>query len=558
MIVIISHLLIRKLLLVFLFLILTAELLFGNDNSKKQYLNSADSLTKIAKYDDALFNYFLAYDQGLPRDSLFYFWAELYLNKGNLDSALAVNRSALDMGSPNLRKELLRQRYSIYVLLGADEQAMSIAEELNEKKTDHHFRISPFLNSNLLLKIENEKIKTPEPSFYTIDSTGDYYTDEGLASLRLSGKLRFSALQNKFPDFSFGSIFQVKKNSSITALSAAKPFDSLIIESGGSFSIENIAGKSQIELRSTYNSDLNDVKRWNHGLIFSFMAEKTGIFSIGGYTMTLQNGTEYDYQYGFLSFILDINRNSALSLSPALTFSCFASKHESISLGLPLSPQMLYFNVDALESDKIPLFYKDAQMRIPLDTSGLNGADNFISVLKYAPQIKNNSTPVMTILDLPLSYFHIEPSVCAAVKLKRNWVFKPGMKLSFDIYTELYKWYDFKIEELTYYMAVNYSDGSFYQIKGMNDNGSGDASIEVGDRVGTFYKKRRIDTALQWSVSFEHVFKRVGNMVFTLSVNKLWNNLPSSCPVEKSNWSVSFNTDWNYSLAFSDFRKKND
>ncbi len=522
-----------------------AEQISINGVQKSRYLAEADSFIKIERYEESLISYFLAYEQGLPRDSLFYLWAELFVKKGDLDSALAVNRSALEISTETLRKELLRQRYSIYVILGADEAAMKVSEELGEVPFTRKVQITPSLNTGFYLKGEREKIFLSDSSFWIHPhSPQDRAIDAVFGFYRLSTNVQFANLPARLPDFSVGTIFQLRKNTDISVMSAPSTFDSLCIEGGAYLRLDNLAERLGVELRSVYNYDSYRMERWIHGLVYSFMATNS-LFSVGAYNLALKK-KDYDYQQGFLSLILDLDRSAKVSFSPSLNFSFFITRNEPLP-DVSVYSCVVYVNPSEVKPGKLPLFYTDTKKRNPLDTSGLIDGDFFYR-LSYVEKIRNGSTAIT--LHQPLSHFRIEPSINAEIPLKKKWNIKPGIRLGFDIYSDFYRWNEFEKNEVTSFMAIDPDDLSYYQITG---TGVANDTIRLGKKVGSSFSKRRFDTELQGSVSLGHTFRRAGNIIFSLQLNKLWTNLPTACPAEIREWSVAFITDWQYSI---DFRKK--
>lgn len=523
-----------------------AERVSTNGVQKNRYLAEADSFINIERYEESLISYFLAYELGLPRDSLFYLWAELFVKKGDLDSALAVNRSALEICNEAMRKDLLKQRYSIYVILGADEAAMKVSEELGEVSSAGKVRITPSLNTGFYLKGEREKVFLSDSSYWIHPgSEQDHIIDAVFGFYRLSTNVQFANLPAGLPDFSVGTIFQLRKNTDISAMSAPSTFDSLSIEGGAFFRLDNLAERLGVELRSVYNYDSYRMERWTHGLVYSFMGTDN-LFSVGAYNLSLKKGKEYDYQQGFLSVILDLNSSVKVSFSPSLSFSFFLTRNEPLPDASVYS-SIVYVDPSEVKPGQLPLFYTDAEKRDPLDTSGLIYGE-FFSRFSYIEKIRNGSSVIM--LHQPLSHFRIEPAINATIPLKKKWTVKPGIRLGVDIYSDLYRWNEFEKNEITSFMALDPVDNSYYQIIGA---GLVHDTIRLGKKVGSSFSKRRFDTELQGSVSLGHTFKRAGNIIFSLQLNKLWTNLPTACPVEIGEWSVAFVTDWQYSI---DFRKK--
>jgi tetratricopeptide (TPR) repeat protein len=525
---------------------LYAEQISAIETQKSRYLAEADSLKKIERYEESLISYFMAYELGLPRDSLYYFWAELFVKKGDLDSALAVNRSALEICNGVLRKELLRQRYSIYVILGADEAAMKISKELGEVPSAGKVWIKPSLNTGFYLKGEREKVFLSDSSYWLHSGSPQENIIDGLFGFyRLSTNVQVANLPARLPDFSVGTIFQLRKNTDISAMSVPSTFDSLSIEGGAFFRLDNLAERLGVELRSVYNFDSYRKERWIHGLAYSVMATDN-LFSVGAYNLSLKKGKEYDYQQGFLSVILDLNSTTKVNFSPSLSFSFFLTRNDPFP-DISVLSSVVYVDPSEVKPDQLPLFYTDAEKRNPLDTSGFIDG-NLISRYSYIEKIKKGSTSITQYQ--PLSLFRIEPAINAVILFREKWTIKPGIRLGVDIYSDLYRWNEFDRNEITSYMALDPVDNSYYQITGTDVVNE---KIRLGKKVGSSFSKRRLDTELQGSVSLGHTFRRAGNIIFSVQLNKFWTNLPTACPVEIREWSVAFVTDWQYSI---DFRKK--
>jgi hypothetical protein len=464
----------------------------------------------------------------------------------------------LEICNEALRKELLRQRYSIYMILGAEEAAMKVFKELDEissADSEHlnlltsqrKVRITPYLNTGFYLKGEREKVFLSDSSYWIYPrSAQDHIIDGVFGFYRLSSSVQFANLPARLPDFSLGAVFQLRRNTDIAIVSASSTFDSLSIEGGAFFRLDNLAERLGVELRSVYNYDGYRMERWIHGLVYSFMAADN-LFSVGAYNLALKKGKHYDYQQGFLSVILDLNRTVKVSISPSLSLSFFLTRNEPLTDASVYLSSIVYVDSSEVRPGRLPLFYTDPEKRNPLDTSGLNDG-NFFSRLSYIDRIRNGSTAIT--LYQPFNHFRIEPAVHAAITLKKRWTVKPGIRMGFDIYSGLYRWNEFEKDEVTSIMALDPDDNSYYQINGISLVHD---TIRLGKKAGSLISKRRLDAELQGSVSLGHRFKRAGNIIFSLQLNKLWTNLPAACPVEVSEWSVAFITDWQYSL---DFRKK--
>ncbi len=93
----------------------------------------AESAFDEEKLDSAYYFYKKAWEQGMGKDSLYYFWSRVYTNRGILDTALALNLAVKGKVEP---EKVYEQRYVIYKLLGWQEKANDILDSLNQIKGD--------------------------------------------------------------------------------------------------------------------------------------------------------------------------------------------------------------------------------------------------------------------------------------------------------------------------------------------------------------------------------------------------------------------------------------
>jgi hypothetical protein len=77
------------------------------------------------QYDSAQVSLYVAFKDGMSKDSLYYMWANLYIQKGVYDSALALNAALIDTASI-WQNRTLNQRYLIYKMLGWEDDASGL------------------------------------------------------------------------------------------------------------------------------------------------------------------------------------------------------------------------------------------------------------------------------------------------------------------------------------------------------------------------------------------------------------------------------------------------
>jgi hypothetical protein len=98
--------------------------------SYRSLCDSAQTHMHTGSYDTAMYYYARAHNRGMSKDSLYFLWARVYLHKGVLDTALALNYSILAHTQGAFRREVLSQRRRVFLLLGWDERAAHIGDSL--------------------------------------------------------------------------------------------------------------------------------------------------------------------------------------------------------------------------------------------------------------------------------------------------------------------------------------------------------------------------------------------------------------------------------------------
>jgi hypothetical protein len=101
-----------------------------NSQAYSALCSKATELLKNDKPDSALLYYTASFKNGMPRDSFFYFWAEVLIGKKAPDSAFVLNVSiSPDIDKP-FKKLVLKQRYVIFSMLKWDDKASEVLDTL--------------------------------------------------------------------------------------------------------------------------------------------------------------------------------------------------------------------------------------------------------------------------------------------------------------------------------------------------------------------------------------------------------------------------------------------
>lgn len=105
--------------------------LYSQDSQTYSELCSkATELLKNDKPDSALIYYSAAFKKGMPRDSFFYFWADVLIEKKSPDSAFVLNVSISPDIDKQFKTKVLKQRYEIFSMLKWDDKASEVLDTL--------------------------------------------------------------------------------------------------------------------------------------------------------------------------------------------------------------------------------------------------------------------------------------------------------------------------------------------------------------------------------------------------------------------------------------------
>jgi tetratricopeptide (TPR) repeat protein len=507
----------------------------------------ADSLRRAGSYDAALAAYLHAHARGLPKDSLFLYWAHLYIDRGIYDSALAVNRAALELERPELRKPLLTQRYVIYHLTGATEQARMVRERLRADSSPAPQPppppVRPSLRARLSSGYEGARERTPS-------LLGDSVHHARVHELRSALSLYPGILieQAGAAPRHLGAYLRLLDRRGVGREYARHGTDSLSIAGGLTLSWDDILELIGVGIEGGLRRERDRSTRWTGAVSLSATGES--LMGAASYSFALTNQGELDNQIGFLTVIFNKPLTAGISLSPSVTAMVYGA--QALEVGLPVlalednsvvEAEMLYIDKNATSGELVPLFYRDRELSAPLDTAGVNA--HISRVAPYADSARHHARTLAIRLSLPVTFVRLGTSLDASIRLGESLRLKSSCGLSADWYPQPVRWTTIDGDRATSYLAYQPGTRTYYAIQDLNRY-SGHGHISIGAPVGRDHSERRIDLHLRLGCVLEKRFHRAG----TLGLDTRWRlyttSLSEAAPVTRTLRDVTAGLTWRY------------
>ncbi len=501
-------------------MVLVAGVLFTaqsrEDDLRSLLVNCAIAFLENGQYDSSLISFQSAYREGMCEDCLYYYWAELYLAQGIIDTALALNLATKESCSSVLRAQVLRQRHIIYSALGWSEDAAKLLDSIAG-----HKRISRLIP---MVKIESGLSylrRTSRPVFYLpYDDIEPAITTED----KLPGGYVGTELLWRVP-FGGSRMLHLGSEATLEQSHLAQPFalssagDSLLVEIKTYLRGVDLVGNTtlayMLKNRNNYlghystahNFTISAASLW--GAWFHYYALSSE-FEQGE---DVQNVTTVSLN-GLTNFMV----NEAVDLKVITRASMVKSDPFEFTYVPPIN--LFYYENGTFYSDST--FSSSVPITIPVQ---INSIKESLFFTTYIPEDR------------------------IAISLSKGVGFSFGKcKLSFDAgyginyYTEKHHWYNLRFSSV--YKATNVPLFGENQTT-VVQTPSGDYYLAVDfdrpDRSFTleneplsirFHEKRRIDNILQVSFSLMYELGRNSHLDLRANLRKSDTNLPKTAPVD--------------------------
>jgi hypothetical protein len=534
----------------------------GESRFAAPYKNGVNALQRN-RYDSAFQYFSLAFSKGMPKDSLLYYWAEIYRKKFVLDTALALNFS-ITGAEERLKQKVYKQRYLIYAALGWENRMKSMLDSLKALPQYRRSQIVPdiYIGAAAGYVSRTETVAGVFPwNMYVLIDTAD--VEHGV----------FGGVNTKF-DWRLRRRRAVQWRFSIGA-NVAKPFyvqdgilDSFKLDVNAfcSARMEHIAGRFALELRPSiqrdYDGRLSSID--NLELSYAYMKDKWFRYASIVYSIEIARNMNIDMQSASLIAHLNYSMNKKTSFGLTLFTGGFFAEE----LVYPLPEAANVFYVDDVTADFVT-HYLDSTYTDILDTA-------YKTVREYASDAQGYyklvdlsalyNQPIECII--PQSYITVKPSAGCVLAPVNKLAVSLGAGWRLQYYTRPHRWMTISREEFERYadktarLAYNRADGNFYMLREqimpdniLNFNSTDMVHVREAyeDTAAVFsrpqtFEQRRIDNAAVVNFSVAFGPWRVGQFRLGGECAKTWSTLGEDCPIEVPEFTWSVQLGWNIQI----------
>lgn len=503
---------------------------------------------QTGEYDSAFTSFARAYKEGMAKDSLLYWMAELYRYRSVYDSSLALNLAITNRSDTTLAEAVFRQRFLIYSSLGWSDKVRMISDSLVIYGTARdRFSSSLDLVLNGGVAQENQHIDTTYFWGDSRDTTGERTVTGNY--LDLMSRLKLNWRMRRGRTLSLG-----------LKLTASKPYytesnsftvDSSFVNGGISLHIKDLfptitAGYSG-SIKKSFNNELSV----RNGIDISH-AKVNG-------TRLLLTYAGYDLEY----FLNDSPMRHTLWLGSSFipssqwSFSCigtgYITDQSQISLALPVS--ILY--ADSIDEVMPPLYSDETySTKITPDNFDFLDGMSFPERLLYLTQLNGDITSALadSVLSLskvvPTTYFSINPKVERKVALPGDFQIRLSGGWRFDYYPEPYEWDVIPVSVLyddTYYLIFNRSDSTLYGITAIPSVEYSSGTVEMNGTVTEGFRRKSVqrrDNTVQAGVHFQKRWERFGTLSLEGEFFRRWSTLEETAPILIPKWHWEIGLRW--------------
>ena len=514
---------IRNHLFFFLFCILGSSVIAGImevPGSKNRGVPVIQAIS-AGQYDSAFSRLQAAYAAGLPEDSLYYLWAEIYLAHGALDTALALNIAARRCASEAMLVALLKQRYAIYSTLGWTREARLVLDSLRTIAAPvHNYMPQISVDSWSGLKQRNTIDREPYP----------FKTNEPLDTCINNPAWDVSLKSSWFFPLAGGAVLIPAINYNFTNGIERTEFDidTLNQAFGLSFDAKNLWRR--------FSVGISLQRRWSIYDEQSTLATFTISRSILGadwisysslmYSAESARDTALAYQSLWLMHYMVRPITQSISLSLLPMFSCFLTEDLQSTYAASMmyiedphaSPVVHYTDASCTQAIPIPQ---------PLDP---------LAQIRLLNEYRNAADPQSYFMRAPESYCSFTPSAQLSFDFWKGFSIEGALKGMAYYYLKEHEWTTFSVpySTLVYdegkWLAYSRSDGNYYLVQEFGnivnaEKYSGPLDIRT-------IKKRRFDYAVCGELSLEKRLWKLGRMALNGSVTRYWSTLQKDAPVK--------------------------
>ena len=519
----------------FTFLLITGIILSGNvfaasTNATSSIVSDLLKRSSIylshSEYDSAGIFIDDARKCGMSKDSMFYLFAELYVQKTVFDTALAFNYAIKATKNDSMYSKKFEQRYLIYSLINLKSEADKAMDSLGLYTSKRKFNLYiPRFTVGLNSGYKNNRFFTPE-----LYSDNLQFPMSSILSSGYSGNFNCSIDWDlPWPGdrlLTIGTAYVSNKSSDQKTFKS----DSLAHTWSTSLQINDIHSFSLSYNFSRNKNQLNAYSSSN-SLQLSWIKPDSSYSNISGVSLIGDLAIAHSkilYQrytlYGFYE--------KSLTKKIATVFSVLASS--LIKEKQPFMNTVKISKITGVPED--PFFLNSLFDTIKKPTS-------LTEIKPYKDTITANSIDTSLILQqIPYTIHSISPSIVSTFQLFLNFKVNTSLDWTFTYFSEDQIW---KVPQDLSYIALNISDGKLYNVKNPGDIRGG-LDTNTIDEV----KKKRIDNTLAFSISIDHAVWKIGDFVIGGTVEKTYSTLSDNSPVEIPDWSWEISSSLTFNFPF--------
>ena len=478
--------------------------------------NQPDSAQKYLK---AVFN------QGISDDSLFYLWAEVYLNQGKIDTALALNLS-IKLVHTSLKKPVVEQRYLIYTSLGWDKEAKALLDSTDIRRTPSYLH---YLIPECAFYISGggygELDKADNNYPYSRDSDSSMWIRHGTGYG--SVKLGWTVPAFRQQKIRFGSRLRYSGSRFTVASRSVQGNDSADASVGAyvnySLFSDQLAAGYQFSRKRDYLGDYSSV---HLGTVQGVLFGDTWMGSVeGGCQYEFPSREKYGYILGWWN--RDIDKKN--SVSAELFLSGFITGPYRFA-----SASYWFVYADS------GVAYRNANH----DTLSRNSTNHLVVI---------DSIGTFGLQQIGRSYLSAAPTLRWERTFGKKYLFGCGLGYVFTWFKDRYAWVDYRYPDespplpstgLTDWprvLALNSIDGEYYWTQTINAR---TAKIVLDSKAVGLGSRRRVDQSLSGDVFLKRSFGKIGDGMLAFTVKRNFSTLMDAAPVDIQKWYGELRLSW--------------
>ncbi len=492
------------------------------------HVGRARRLIDIKDYDGALVCFSRAYLAGMSKDSMCYFYAEAFLGKGALDTALAFNFGIKAAKNPGLVVVALKQRAEIYTALGWKKDAAQVIDSLKTFLEDLRPFYIPGIVARLGADYTNRR-ERQQPWYPYQDPVADtIYRGPGIGG---DVAATWSIPAGKL------FLLRVGVNGSETSkyYRSTNSADSVNVSAGLIAGLQHKKSRLSLDYGIARSVDYIGEYLTQNTLALSMpvFGKLWQTYVSAGYMLELEAGNRTRSQTYWLLAYFTHPRPSG----DALSLSIRGSGYFAPPLVTSESFHVMY--VDNVNGSPVHHFAINSQTQSPT-------SDTITGYYMQLPQSYESNSIVKTgaaLFSIPQNFVFTQNqmSISPLVEYKQPLILglnaDIGVQATVSYFPDKYLWATFNVGQtmldtaphdanMNYYLAFNEADGKYYWVKDLSNATSGEQYVGPVE-AGRQYQKRRVDAEISGFMSVSRPVWKLGTVSLRFDCTKTYSTLRS-------------------------------